>query len=106
MESVKQTNGYTTTACGSPDYAAPELLSKRSGEEQSYLAKNIDMWALGIVTYICLTQTSPFHDDKMDVLFDNVINREPEYICKPFSTSESLYKLSTASIPKTHCFIC
>ncbi|KAI1141138.1 Pkinase-domain-containing protein [Hypoxylon sp. FL0543] len=44
-----------STACGSPHYAAPELIAKRG-----YRAETVDIWSLGIITYACMTGRLPF----------------------------------------------
>jgi len=43
-----------TTQCGSPAYAAPELLAKR------VYGNKVDVWSCGVVTYALLTGRLPF----------------------------------------------
>lgn len=46
--------GRLTTRCGTPSYCAPELIS---GEGYG---KAVDMWSLGVLTYVVLTGQLPF----------------------------------------------
>ncbi|KAL4128982.1 hypothetical protein PRIC2_004994 [Phytophthora ramorum] len=51
------------TACGTPGYVAPEILmSKPYGKE-------VDIWSIGVITYILLCGYPPFHHDNQGVLF-------------------------------------
>ena len=48
-----------TTACGTPQYAAPEILN---GVPHG---KEVDCWSLGVVTYVLLCGFPPFyHEDE------------------------------------------
>ena len=56
-----------SSACGSPSYAAPEMLN---GEK--YRAPPVDVWSSGIVLYAMLCGYLPFEDDDNDVLYDKI----------------------------------
>ncbi|CAI5707301.1 unnamed protein product [Peronospora effusa] len=52
-----------STACGTPGYVAPEILmSKPYGKE-------VDIWSIGVITYILLCGYPPFHHDNQGMLF-------------------------------------
>ena len=53
---------------GTPEFVAPELL--HSGD----LSSSIDMWCVGVTTYICLTGISPFQGDTDKATVSNIVN--------------------------------
>ena len=55
------------SACGSPSYAAPEMLN---GEK--YRAPPVDIWSCGIVLYAMICGYLPFEDDDNDALYDKI----------------------------------
>ena len=74
-------NELLNTNCGSPIYAAPEML-----EGKSYDGTKIDIWSLGITLYTMLCGELPFSvEDENDIksLIDNITKgnyKEPDYI--------------------------
>jgi len=52
-----------STACGTPGYVAPEIIN---GTEYG---EAVDIWSLGVITYILLCGYPPFHDDNQSMLF-------------------------------------
>jgi calcium/calmodulin-dependent protein kinase I len=70
-----QTDGYVSlkTQCGTPGYVAPEILST-----QRY-GKSVDMWSIGVITYILLGGYPPFHDDNQKALFKKIKGAEYEF---------------------------
>ena len=74
-------NELLNTSCGSPIYAAPEML-----QGKSYDGTKIDIWSLGISLYMMISGELPFSvDDENDIktLIDNVIKgyyKELEYM--------------------------
>ncbi|KAE8904232.1 hypothetical protein PF010_g14777 [Phytophthora fragariae] len=61
----KDDSGLVTT-CGTPGYVAPEIL-----EGASY-GKPVDIWSIGVITYILLSGYPPFHDDSQALLFKKI----------------------------------
>jgi calcium/calmodulin-dependent protein kinase I len=55
---------FMKTACGTPGYVAPEVLQERP----EYDAK-VDVWALGVITYILLCGFPPFYHPNNTELF-------------------------------------
>ncbi|KAF1316571.1 Camk protein kinase, partial [Globisporangium splendens] len=54
------------TACGTPGYVAPEILQAKP------YGKAVDIWSIGVITYILLCGYPPFHDDNQGVLFRKI----------------------------------
>jgi serine/threonine protein kinase len=73
--------GLTYSVCGTPEYVAPEILTKKGHN------KNIDWWSLGIILFEMYTGSTP-----------NSGNTVPEIIKKLTSSEETkLDKLSGCS---------
>lgn len=56
------------TACGTPDYVAPEVLL---GEPYEV---NVDLWSIGVITYVLLCGFPPFWGETQKDLFDNILS--------------------------------
>ena len=74
-----------TTACGSPVYAAPEML-----EGKQYKGSTVDIWSAGIVLYYMLCGNFPFEDISNDKLYRKIIKGKFEI---PKSLSKSVKDL-------------
>ena len=61
------------TACGTPGYVAPEVL-KRQG-----YGKEVDLWSLGVITYILLCGYPPFFDPNNVELFKKIMIGKYEF---------------------------
>jgi len=60
------------TACGTPAYVAPEVLSSGQGGYD----KEVDMWSVGVITYILLCGFAPFHGDSVKELLRVVVRAQ------------------------------
>lgn len=61
------------TACGTPGYVAPEILS-----DMPY-GKEVDLWSIGVITYILLCGFPPFFDDNNAALFTAIKQGKYDY---------------------------
>jgi len=68
LSRVFKDNQQLNTYCGSPEYVAPEVLACVPYE------KAVDIWSVGVITYILLTGFLPFYDKNHAVLFEKIQN--------------------------------
>ena len=66
--STPTTDTLLSTFCGSPAFAAPELL-----QEQSYMGPPVDVWALGATLYYMVTGNIPFAGNSVPQIKENVL---------------------------------
>ncbi|KAI2661911.1 Calcium/calmodulin-dependent protein kinase type 1B [Labeo rohita] len=71
--SKMEEEGALSTACGTPAYVAPELL------QQKTYGKEVDIWAIGVITFILLCGYPPFYDDNDTQLYKLIIKAEYEF---------------------------
>ena len=55
------------TCCGSPAYAAPELIAGKQ-----YLGPEADVWSMGVLLYALLCGFLPFDDDNIAYLYKKI----------------------------------
>lgn len=58
---------FLLTACGSPNYAAPEVVSGRP-----YCGSEVDVWGSGVVLYALLVGQLPFNDENTPSLYRKI----------------------------------
>ncbi|WAR22892.1 AAPK2-like protein [Mya arenaria] len=71
---------FLRTSCGSPNYAAPEVISGKL-----YAGPEVDVWSCGVILYALLCGTLPFDDEHVPTLFRKIksgIFNIPEYLNK------------------------
>ncbi|XP_012671106.1 calcium/calmodulin-dependent protein kinase type 1B [Clupea harengus] len=65
--------GMLSTTCGTPAYVAPELL------QQKTYGKEVDLWAVGVISFILLCGYPPFYDENDTQLYKQIIKAEYEF---------------------------
>ncbi|KAL2133332.1 hypothetical protein VTI74DRAFT_2527 [Chaetomium olivicolor] len=75
-------NHQLRTACGSPHYAAPELL-----RHQFYKGSAVDIWSMGVILFAMLAGRLPFDDEDMGVMLSKA--KRAEYKMPPHLTREA-----------------
>ncbi|KAL3252364.1 hypothetical protein MRX96_017682 [Rhipicephalus microplus] len=71
---------FLRTSCGSPNYAAPEVISGKL-----YAGPEVDIWSCGVILYALLCGTLPFDDEHVPTLFRKIksgIFPIPDYLNK------------------------
>jgi serine/threonine protein kinase len=68
LSSEWQKGQLLTESCGSPNYAAPELLYK----DCKYEGPEVDIWSCGVVLYALLCGELPFDDESFPSLFKKI----------------------------------
>jgi len=61
------------TACGTPGYVAPEVLNAEGYD------KEVDMWSVGVITYILLCGFPPFYSESVPEVFEQIMKAEYDY---------------------------
>lgn len=60
---------FLRTSCGSPNYAAPEVISG-----YLYAGPEVDIWSCGVILYALLCGSLPFDDESIANLFKKIKN--------------------------------
>jgi len=63
-----------STSCGTPDYAAPEVLRMDGAYD-----KSVDLWSIGVITYVLLCGFPPFYGKTQAHLFEKILNADFDF---------------------------
>nr|XP_056704294.1 maternal embryonic leucine zipper kinase [Euleptes europaea] len=64
---------HLNTCCGSPAYAAPELI-----QGKAYIGSEADIWSMGVLLYALLCGFLPFDDDNVMALYKKIVRGKYE----------------------------
>ncbi|RDI76961.1 hypothetical protein Vi05172_g13072 [Venturia inaequalis] len=106
MAALQPAGNLLTTPCGSPHYAAPELLSSKA-----YDGGQADVWSCGVVLFVMLTGYPPFNfpsdpnnqmteDKKLKALFRAI--HDADYKLPSALSNEAKDLLTKIFIPDPH----
>jgi len=67
LSNVVHDGDFLRTSCGSPNYAAPEVICGNL-----YAGAEVDVWSCGVILYALLCGTLPFDDESIPNLFKKI----------------------------------
>ncbi|GAA6029104.1 hypothetical protein JCM8097_001598 [Rhodosporidiobolus ruineniae] len=96
MATFQEEGSLLRTSCGSPHYAAPEVI--RADRYDGHLA---DVWSAGVVLYTMFARRLPFDDENIPTLLDKIKHRELEmHESVPHGLARDLVRRSLCKDPK------
>lgn len=87
------------TACGSPCYAAPELVLT----EEGYKGTAADIWSCGVILYAMLCGHLPYQDDNLHQLYRTMVSQPPEFPDYMSTSARDLIQKMMMPDPKDRC---
>ncbi|XP_044412441.1 CBL-interacting protein kinase 28 isoform X2 [Triticum aestivum] len=77
----KWRDGLLHTACGTPAYVAPEVLSRKG-----YNGARADVWSCGVILFVLVAGYLPFHERNLMELYRKIA--KAEYRCPRYFSTE------------------
>lgn len=80
LSNLMQDGDFLATSCGSPNYAAPEVISGKL-----YHGPEVDVWSCGVILYALLCGCLPFDEETIPLLFSKI--KKGKYNVPPHVTA-------------------
>jgi serine/threonine protein kinase len=77
-----RSDGLLHTACGTPSYVAPEVLGGKG-----YDGAKADLWSCGVILYVLLVGSLPFHEDNLMAMYRKM--QRGEFLCPPWVSADA-----------------
>eukprot|EP01059_Diplonema_ambulator_P011387 TRINITY_DN21340_c0_g1_i1.p1 TRINITY_DN21340_c0_g1~~TRINITY_DN21340_c0_g1_i1.p1 ORF type:complete len:630 (+),score=167.51 TRINITY_DN21340_c0_g1_i1:55-1890(+) len=109
LSNLMKDGDFLKTSCGSPNYAAPEVISG-----MLYAGPEIDVWSCGVILYALLCGRLPFDEESIPALFQKIkagkyhlpatIPAGPREIIKQVLVVDPMKRITLAQIRDTEWF--
>jgi 5'-AMP-activated protein kinase catalytic alpha subunit len=71
LSNTYKTGELLKTACGSPCYAAPEMIAGKK-----YNGTNVDIWSCGVILFALICGYLPFEDPNTSNLYKKILSAD------------------------------
>ena len=82
MSNTYKTGETLKTACGSPCYAAPEMIAGKR-----YHGSRVDIWSCGVILFATICGYLPFEDPNTAMLYKKIL--AGDYTCPKYISAEA-----------------
>ncbi|EGX45091.1 Protein kinase [Orbilia oligospora] len=110
LSNIMTDGNFLKTSCGSPNYAAPEVISGKL-----YAGPEVDVWSCGVILYVMLCGRLPFDDDYIPTLFKKIaqgtyhiptyLSRESVSLLKKMLVVNPVNRITVAEIKQDPWFL-
>ncbi|XP_039058055.1 CBL-interacting serine/threonine-protein kinase 9-like [Hibiscus syriacus] len=77
-------DGLLLTACGTPNYVAPEVL-----KNQGYDGRASDIWSCGVILFVLMAGYLPFDEPNLICLYKKIT--KADFTCPSYLTTSATY---------------